>query len=107
MATRTTTYEKIKELLNAKLETLSAQLDANRRISILKFKELKEDTEELKRHAKETNGHLQKNRQSIIILEEQQCQNVKRRKRTLGISFTALTAVFGAVAAWVVHKVSH
>ena len=82
MIKRMSTYEKIKEVLDANLATITTLIDANRRISIIKFKELKEDTEEIKQHAKETNGNVARNVERIHILDIDQSADNRFRKRS-------------------------
>ena len=77
-----TTYEKIKEVLDANLATITTLIDANKNISIIKFKELKEDTEEIKQHAKETNGNVSRNIERIHRLDIDQSADNRFRKRS-------------------------
>ena len=99
-----TTYEKIKEVLDANMDVLTTKIDANRDISVLKFKELKEDIEELKVHVKETNGQVKKNSERVAIIEEQQHEESKRRKLYSAVSLSALGAVFSAAVAYIISK---
>ncbi len=82
MAARITTYEKIKELLVAKMDVLFEKIEANKQISMVKFRELKADTEEIKNHAKETNGNVYRNVEKIHQLEIDQNEDNKFRKRS-------------------------
>ena len=101
-----TTYDKIELLLEATKEVLLAKMETNRQISIHKFRELKDDMEELKVHAKETNGHINDNKQSIVLLEEKQHQESKRRIRMRAFSLVGFTTIFGAIVAWIVNQFS-
>jgi len=65
------TYDRIELLLNTKHEILT-----------VKLAELKEDTEEIKMHAKETNGHVAHNLERIHDLEVDQNEDNKFRKRS-------------------------
>jgi len=65
------TYDRIEQLLEAKHEILT-----------IKLAELKEDTEEIKVHAKETNGNVFKNVEKIHRLEIEQRENTSFRKRS-------------------------
>ena len=65
------TYEEIKTLLDVKLEVITVKLT-----------ELKQDTEEIKVHAKETNGGVASNLERIHNLEVEQNEDNKFRKRT-------------------------
>ena len=96
----------IKELLDANTKILATQIDMNREIFTIKLGELKEDTQEIKTHAKETNGNVKKNTDSILILEEKQCQDSKRRRKMWGISLAAITTMFTAMMAYILHKFS-
>jgi len=82
MAQRMTIYEKIKEVLDANMLVLTSQIELNREIVSIKLAELKEDTEEIKVHAKETNGNVFKNVEKIHRLEIEQKENTSFRKRS-------------------------
>ena len=77
MSARMSTYEKIKELLVAKMDVLFEKIEANKQISMVKIRELKADTEEIKNHAKETNGNVNRNVEKI-----HQNEDNKFRKRS-------------------------
>lgn len=113
MAIRMTTYDKIKIVLDANsallkkdMELLTSKLETNRQISILKFRELKEDTEELKTHAKEINGQVKDHTKSIAVIEEKQCHDSKRRKRLWAFSFAGFTTMLGAIATYIIKQIS-
>ena len=99
-----TAVEQIKEVLDANLKVISAQIEIKHSVLSIKLAELKEDTEEIKKHAKETNGRVQSNKHSIIVLEEKQIQETRRLKQIWAVSVAVLTAVFGTITAFVVHR---
>jgi predicted nucleotide-binding protein (sugar kinase/HSP70/actin superfamily) len=96
--------QEIKELLDANTKVLSTKIDMNREIFSVKFKELKEDTQDIKEHAKETNGQVNKNANSILILEEKQYHETKRRKHVLAVATAALGAAITAIISFFVNK---
>ena len=105
------TYDKIKvvldtnsALLKKDLELLSSKIEANRQISIYKFRELKEDTEELKQHAKEINGAVKEHTKTIAVIEEKQCQESKRRRRIWAVSLTSFTAIMTYIVHALINK---
>jgi len=100
------TIEQFKTLLEANTKVLSTQIETNREIVSIKMGELKADTEELKAHAKETNGNVKHNSDSILILKEKQYQDSKRRRRMWGISLAAITTMFGGIMTYMLHRFS-
>ncbi len=77
-----TTYEKIKEVLDANLKVLTTQIDSNREVMSIQLKEIKEDIVEVKEHVQKTNGHVSANLEKIHILEIDQAQDNRFRKRS-------------------------
>ena len=65
------TYDRVEKLLEAKHEILT-----------VKLAELKKDTEEIKEHAKETNGNVARNVEKIHQLDINASQNTAFRKRS-------------------------
>jgi GTP-sensing pleiotropic transcriptional regulator CodY len=111
------TYDKIKVILDANLavlttkieaqgDVLTTQMEKNRDVFSVKFSELKKDIEEIKQHAKETNGNVKKNSDSILLLEEKQCQESKRRRKMWGLSLAAITTMFGTMLTYIVYTFS-
>ena len=99
-------YDRIKEVLDANMATITTQIALNREIVSVKLAELKSDTEELKEHAKETNGQVKKHNQSILLLEEKQYQEFKRRRRMWALSLAAITTMFGGIMSYIIYKFS-
>ncbi len=95
-----------KELLESNTKLLSVQIEMNKEILAIKMAELKEDTEDIKKHVAETNGKVKQNRESILVMEEKQCQESKRRRRTWAVSLAAITTMFGVMITYIVHKFS-
>jgi len=95
------TYEMIKELLDANLKVLTTQIENNRDIMSIKFAELKEDTEEIKQHAKETNGNVASNLDKIRKLESIAAHG----KRMWKIRWYYITSI--VLAAVVLASVAH
>lgn len=99
-------YDKIKLLLDANVTILSGQIEKNRELMNVKLDALKQDTEEIKAHAKETNGQVKKNKEGITILEEQQKYETKRRKHLFAMSLTTLGSIISAFIAFIIHKIT-
>ena len=106
MATDIVIYERIKEVLDANMATLTSQIELNRELVSVKLEEVKKNTEELKVRAKEMNGQVKINTGSVMILKEKQEQESKRRKRMWAVSFAVITTMFTALVSYIVHKFS-
>jgi hypothetical protein len=98
------TTAEIKELLDANTKLLSSQIEMSRELFSVKFAELKEDTQDIKLQAKEINGQVKKNSGAIIVLEEAQKNEIRRRKHALAIAGGALTAALGSISAFILTK---
>ena len=92
MSQRMTTYDKIKELLDVNMAMLTVQIEMNRELVKVKLAELKEDTQEIKAHAKETNGYVNANLEKIRKLEEFDNRS-KRIWKTRWYSITAIVFI--------------
>jgi hypothetical protein len=101
-----TMIPQFKELLESNTKLLSVQIEMNKEILAIKMAELKEDTEDIKKHVAETNGKVKQNRESILVIEEKQYQESKRRRRTWAVSLAAITTMFGVMITYIVHKFS-
>ena len=82
------TYQEIKDLLESKLAVDQAEHNT----ILQKIAEIKEDTIDIKTHAKETNGNVARNLERIHSLEVEQNLDNKFRKsiRWIGGSLTIL-----------------
>lgn len=80
MALQMTVYEKIKAVLDANTETLTTKLESNRDMLAIQLSELKQDIDDLKKHVKETNGHVYANLAKIQELEINTYTNTTFRK---------------------------
>ena len=85
------TYQKIKEVLDASMAILTTNIETNREIMNVKLAELKKDTEEIKCHAKETNGRVAENLDRIHVLEVEQNADTRFRKRSWWVVGTIVT----------------
>ena len=86
-----TTYDRVEQLLNTKHEILT-----------VKLAELKEDTEEIKIHAKETNGHVAANLERIHELEIDQREDNKFKKRSWWIVGSVILLVITEVVSKII-----
>jgi len=101
------TTSEFKDLLEVNTKILTTQIEMSRELFSIKLAELKEDTQEIKEHAKETNGRVSKNNESIVILQEKQHQESKRRKRQWTVLLAAITTMFVGMMTYVVMKFSN
>lgn len=106
MPEKIVTYQEIKDLLDINMQMLSTKIDANRDLMSMGMKELKDDTEEIKVHAKETNGQVKRNKDSIIVIEEQQKHEARRRKHVFAMAIGAFISVIGTVSAFIIDKIA-
>jgi len=97
--TRMSTYEKIKELLEANLDTITTKIDLHRELVTLKLEELKKDTEEIKNHARETNGYVADNRERVRELEElaKRGQRIWKAKWWIASTAILVTIILSAI----------
>ena len=99
-------YDRIKEVLEANTKALATQIELNRELVSVKLEEVKKNTEEIKRHVEKMNGTVLHNTKAILLLEERQCEEVKRRKRGWAVSLAAITTMFGGIMVYIIHKFS-
>lgn len=96
-----TTYDKIKILFNNNQELMLEKLDSSNKILSLMLKELKCDIDELKVHVKKTNGSVISNSNKIMILEEKQLNEDRRRRQLWGTISGIIIVIVAAITGYI------
>lgn len=105
-----TTYQKIKEVLDANMLALSSQMEMNRQVVSVQLSDLKKDTQEIKEHAIKTNGHVADNLERIHRLELLQSSDEKLKQRgwmhitIIGLIIVTLANIVHEIGLWDVVK---